>query len=664
MTGDGAYPAQAEGPVCPVCHWPCAAAERTCRICGWQLLSEYIAGPASPEDDRELASRLMARCQEHDLRAAVRSLKLGQTWDASRLASFYHLIRGGQPSAEKVDRLAAEVAVELAEPASMAGAGFALARLMSGEVDGIVFVEVGLDGMSAGVLLADDLGRPRQEDVAEVVPWSSVMPRLAADLDLRRFQLAGGIGVCGDGTEPDTQVVALGSLACAIPGDNLARGLADLITGVNGAHKVVAAGIGYGDPVLDVVLVRRTLRWAALEAVAGQARQLMRPVADIFQGSQAGVLAEIVEKAACLAPLRYSYELILVAVDAQDGAVTIDSCELFPPGAAIGSKASQEATVELVTPPHAADELLLPIVVRRGEKPSEWPLIQSLTMARASTKSTRLQATLLGPGQITVQTSPVAPHPSARAPAWPDVLDALPERLPRSGPIDVAFLVELAGEPIEVESRVRLVRDVVDHLVAAAAPGLAGGHDARVAIAGYRDHYSGYWPSAQDDRHKLIIFHGLNTVGAAREILSRDGLWGAVRRAGSAAPIECALRALWQDRRAWRDDARHLLVVVGSRPPHPPVETQDGRGPSDCEVGEDWKHYLGVLRDAHGVECVTIGSGTEPQGSDFARAAWSQLGSDGLFTIAAGGMARLVQKIGLAADARTAAYLTLASRAR
>lgn len=642
--------------LCPVCRWPSLSGETVCSVCDWRLTSGWIAGPASADDHRDLADRLAAACQDHDLRAAVRSASHELGHRADRISALARLVRGGQPSQEKVDRFIAEVSADnRSHQATTAGTGFALARLMAGEVDAIAFLEIGPDGASVEMIFTNDQGVPRSFAARGRLPWERVMPRLSGDRDLRGFQLAGGIGVDhGD---------AVGLGAEAVADDRLTTAFEYLIA--DASAEVAAAGIsgaraGRADPRLDTVLVRRTFGFTVLEHAAARARLAVRPVADIFQPPDAGSFEEIVRQIASRAPLRFSYELILVAVDARDGAVTVDEYELFPAGAVAKAHPRPEQ-VELVTPPHAAPELLLPIVARQGEDARDWPVIGAVAMNGAAPGSTKLSVSLGGPGTVTVQASPNALQPSARTPAWPDLLDQLPRYLPRSGPLDVAFFIELAGHQEEVDSRLTLVRGVVDYLATASSASTV-----RVAVAGYRDHYSlTHHRDAEEEDHQLVVLYPLAPIESARALLAPRKTWQAVpKQHYQVAPIEDALYALTQHEESWRRGARHMLIVVGSRPPHPPIVDSTGRQPTPCPYGHDWQSDLTRMRTEHNIECVSVLSDNDVnKTTGYATKAWNELAASGLFTIDKAGMDRLVQSVGLMATAATA-RLTLASERR
>src|SRR6185437_11613509 len=116
------------GVLCPVCRWPVRGHELECYICQWRLVGEWIAGSASAQDHQDLADRLAAARQLHDLRAAARALPLEFENRSSRRSLLTGFVRGGLPSADKLDQVVAELhAEDQANQASAAGTGFAIA---------------------------------------------------------------------------------------------------------------------------------------------------------------------------------------------------------------------------------------------------------------------------------------------------------------------------------------------------------------------------------------------------------------------------------------------------------------------------------------------------------------------------------------------------------
>ena len=324
--------------LCPVCRWPDGNAA-VCGECGWQLLGDYVLGPATWFDRREFDARLADRQRGYDLRAAVRATGGGER-DEERLRRLADLVRHGPPPPDQVDRARADVdasdpSVVLGHP----GAGFALTRLVAGQTQAIAFVEIGPDAISVQALVAGARGVPVPL-VGDSLPWTAILPLLPDDEDLRYLRMAGGIGEPpggpdGDGTDRDASTpAALLAVVDEAVGPVLSRLMAAAAAAArraDGANSLPSQARHR----LDTVLVRRSLRWRVLDAAIARARTTLRPVAEMVVAGNAGDLASVVRSVASQAPLRYGYDLVLVWVDQHSRAVEVKPRSLFEAGATI-----------------------------------------------------------------------------------------------------------------------------------------------------------------------------------------------------------------------------------------------------------------------------------------------------------------------------------------
>jgi hypothetical protein len=649
------------GTDCPVCQWP-GRGTANCPICGWEMIGGYVAGAATPADHQDLATRLGAARQQHDVRAAVRAVRAGGGSDPDRLSWLARCARGGGPSPSHLERISAEVAQEDARRmAASDGMDYALVRLVAGEADGITFVEVGPDFIASSTLVADSLGRPRRRPGGGALAWSELLTHLPAEIDLARFLLAGGIGAPG---RPAASASPAAFSQAAY--DVMATVLTTVLHEASGDVPRPLPDSGRGMPQLDVVLVRRICGWPVLDAMIEAIWAHVRPVTEIYRGITAGSLVEIVDQLAARAPLRHAYDLVLLSVDGHTGAVDIDPCELFPAGTVTGSGDLPEVRVDVLPPPHAAGIVELPIVARRGDNPWDWPRVDSHYLDVTSRTSTTLRVSLDGPGQLTVRAAPALSRPPTAGSKWPQQARLLPSRLRPVPALDVAFLVELGGyTEASVARRVRLVRELIGALDAAAMSQTA----VEIALVGYRDHFGVHSSNAtdtSDDREKLVVDCGLTTVPAALDFLNRPGLWQAVQvQDDYAAPVEDALRRVARGAVKWRRGARHLLFVVGSRPPHPHAVNPGGLEVRVCRRKLRWRRYLTELQSNHEVECVLVVDDPPPVdiGLKYIEKTWQELPAAHRFAVGSADPAWMVQAVGLVPDSGST-RLGLAMRAR
>ncbi len=300
--------------------------------------------------------------------------------------------------------------------------------------------------------------------------------------------------------------------------------------------------------------------------------------------------------------------------------------------------------------------LSLPIVARRGNASDiknpkvfkdsgvlerDWPLIR-LTAIDHRGGSTPLHIRLRAPGQVAVQAGSDVLTEDVAGPGWPQLLTDLPDRLVWEKPpaLDLVLLVELGGTTEAVGARVRLARDMVDTLGPAEA--------VRVAVVGYRDHFGKHRVDATPDREheRLVVGCGLSPLDRARSVFRRAERWDAVPVGDyRAAPVEDALRLVAGSEWRWTQQARHVLLIIGHRPPHPARAGRFGDPMLPCPHRFSWQHSLRSLR-GNRVECIAVLDQRAEPG--YAEQAWRDLSTQGQFTLKEADPARLTHLVGLA----------------
>jgi hypothetical protein len=603
---------------CPVCCWPDYGLA-SCGQCGTELRPGLAADVTVPGGDQ-----IGAACLRYDLLAAMRAASWTGERDYELLARLSRLVRGGPPLAHELEQAEVEFDAWTGQPrgASALGLGFTLSRLVAGEIDAIEFVEIAPDAVSMQTLVTNELCVPVCSGTGASYPWPGLVP-LPADDDLRMLRLAGGVG----GSEADDPAALAVAAERAIRQVVRLR-LQDAMAAIRAARP--AGGLdgapGWIRARLDTVLVCRTAGWPLLEAAATVARSVLLPVAELT-GRGAGTLADDVDAAARRAPLRYGYDLMLAKVDRRTGEVKADPWPLFQPGTVIRRHDRPTESAYVMTPPAAADRLALPVVMRRGPDAASWPAVGIATMPGSTPGTTQLQVRLHAPGQVSFHARPDVVSDDAAAGSWPELLAQLPGSVPGEMAIDLILLVELAGEPGVVARRVAMAADVVSRL---------DGAGTNIAIAGYRDHFHSYVPNAVAGRNRLVVGCRLGPPDGARSLLARRDLWQAAEIGDDyAAPLEDALHWIEHEGCAWRRDARHLLVVLGNRPPHP-GDVNDHANPKAavCPYHHTWRDILGRLRRDHVVTCFAVRPATEDLSLAHGDAehAWQEFCAEGYFS--------------------------------
>jgi hypothetical protein len=595
---------------CPVCHWP-QPDVATCRQCGTVLRGDYTVGLPTPPDTQAYSAALAADQRRYDLRAAVLAAAPGYD-DPALLDVMMSFCRGDADGASPESEAGPLIAgLSRTQAESAVGIGFPLARLSAGETAAIQFVEIGPDGIAVETLTGGSDGVPRRVP-GQARRWPDLVTGLPADdANLRRFRLAGGVGAGWTG-DPET-------LARSVR-DAAGRAAAtQLRTAAAGVGAETTRPWGVPAPSQDCVLVRRTSGWPLLEAAAGRVREVVRPIAEIVDLS-GDALPQVVEAIARRTPLRHEYALALAA-RGQRGAVVLDPFPLFRAGTVVHKHDWPKAQLDVRGIFPGVRQLLLPVLARTGPDQAEWKEVgRAIVDARGGAAIT-VRFRLDGPGAVTLL-GPAALAADDSAPRWPELLRDLPSRVPAGTATDVIVLVECGGDGDQARARLDLLDGVLD----------AAAHaDLRVAVVGYRDHGV--------ERSRPVLGSPLDTVEQARACSARLRAWepdrGGRRGPGrfgddNAAPLEDALDWAAHDP-GWRPRARHLLLTIGRRPPHPPVVDDRAHrvAPLPCKNGIDWEATLVSLRKEHDVECFAVVPAAGGARDEYTDRVWQMIGTAG-----------------------------------
>jgi hypothetical protein len=218
-----------------------------------------------------------------------------------------------------------------------------------------------------------------------------------------------------------------------------------------------------------------------------------------------------------------------------------------------------------------------------------------------------------------------------------------------AGSLDLVLLVELGGYERkagrDVAARLRLVKDVIGEFQAVP--------EVRIALLGYRDHrgfHERHEIGLPGREHRALVVGSTEGFGTPQDLQWRLGQhkwWRSVKvRHDHAAPIEEALSMLAQDSWNWRPEARHVVLTVGQRPPHPAKEGPHSRA-HRCENRLSWEEDVDRLRKNKEVEFLAV-LDDEPR-NRYAADAWRALSSAGRLQ-ARGLSAQLAKHCGLAPE--------------
>lgn len=603
---------------CPVCQWP-QPEVAICGRCGTILRGGYVVGLPTREDESEYAALLAAEQRHHDLRAAVLAAVVRRDSDHVLLETMARFCRGGSIGAsaeQEIERLIAEVSRTQEE--STVGIGFALARLVAGETAAIQFMEIGPDGIAVEQLAGQPNGVP-QRVPGTVTPWHDLVHELPGEAALRRFRLAGGIGTGWSGN-PE-------ALADAVR-DAAARAATTLLRDASAAIGEDAGSWGAPTARLDYVLVLRSPEWPLLKGAARRVRGILQPVAEIVDLG-ADPLHRVVDAIARRAPLRHEYALALAARGPR-GTVQLDPYPLFRAGTVIQRHDVPHAGLPVRAIFPGARQLVLPVLARLGAEQADWQEVGRAIVDARNGATVNVRVRLEGPGAVKFL-APAALRDDGSLPRWPDLLGELPRRIPDGMAADVVVLVECGSDAGQARARL----DLLDRVL-----GAVGHGDLRVAVVGYRDHLVEMSP--------VVSGSFLDTVERARAMSARLRAWEPDRwdpgRTGDdhAAPLEDALDWVATRNMGWRPRARHLLVAIARRPPHP-TDREDGPPTMALKCKVDWEETLVTLRKEQDVECFAVVPATSAPRDDDTDHAWRMIGAAGFIDMQTTSAEQLVQ---------------------
>ncbi|MFD7492672.1 hypothetical protein ACFV8T_09685 [Streptomyces sp. NPDC059832] len=500
-----------------------------------------------------------------------------------------------------------------------------LADLVDGRIGTVLFMEFTSDRVNVIKAVVDRSGIPRQTDAGST-DWDSVVPLLDPRGEIRRFQLAGGIG-----TLP---VVGRGEFDNA-----LTRWLRDHIPPAC-AHTVVLVDRRAGWPLLD--------RAAALLRTTYALRAELRPApaGPVAPGGAAGQpvplpgtdTEAVVREALRTAPLLADHTLLLARVDQGTGTVHAHTHVLFPAGSRLRHGETATAEITVYGGPSGRTPVILPVLADAAADGDGTVVLSARQTALTAFAPVRLSFVLRGPGEVALL-RPAEGTPDVRAtngsaeepPEVCSLVERLPRRIVRPPALDVFFTVEMSGaEPVETAERLAFVRDVI----AALTRRHGSGDGLRVGVVGHYDHVvreTDYSP-----RSLLLLTVPAGPARDAQASLARwrparheqdtvSSLEDALEKVASATARPCGTRTRPVER---------ALLIVGRRPPGTPE--QHGVLPA-CPLGADWRAGLRAIQD-RGVRVRTRLERSRPCSGHEADAvqrytadAWNTLSADGSF---------------------------------
>jgi hypothetical protein len=604
--------------VCPVCRTPEQDGE-FCAVCQWRLYDDPVLGELTEQDVQRARSALQAAGHAWDARAVALSAAGSEDRGGPGDGRLAAVIRGGPPRpGEKVPTGPPELSGNWSDSGS-AEYEKILEDLLGHRIGELLFIEFTPDRVSVIKVTVGGGGIPRQVDAGST-NWRSMAPVLDSGPEIRRFQLAGGIGTLPPVSRTEFDTTVLHWLKAYIP-PSYER---------------------------SIVLLKPRDGWVLLERAAATVRTAYALRAELARGREIpaeGTTPEAVREVLRTAPLLADHTLLLAQADPLTGAVRTHSHVLFPSGTRLGPGETASAQVTVYGGVGDPAPLLLPVLA--GTPAADGTGTEPLSVHRVTVRpleQVRLTFVLCGPGEVglvapgTGSMDEPAGADEAKAPKEraaldvPALITGLPRRIIRPPRLELFVTVELSGASEgETQERLTFVRELLTVL----ARHDGSGSVLRTGAVGHYDHV--IHENAYTSRRTLLM--PPVPAGPAPTALHAMAAWRPERREQDlASSLEDALKAVVPLATGARggEPVRRVVLIVARRPPGLPQ--QHGIVPT-CPLGADWQAELSRLRSA-GVRVMTradpaVGPPAQDQpgiaARGYADAAWALLSADGSF---------------------------------
>jgi hypothetical protein len=317
------------------------------------------------------------------------------------------------------------------------------------------------------------------------------------------------------------------------------------------------------------------------------------PGADVW-----ALLADVIADS----PIQQSYGLVVARLG--DGRVWLSSEPLFPKGAKRG------AVAELTVRNECTDEHGTVFAVVSWQEST--PRLLSADSARLPPGTHRVRAELRGPGLVRF-TDPASLTSDGRS--LSELIDSIPYSLNTGHEAHLICAIEVGGEAAQVAARLYCAEKIIK-TIAREWPEPA---QLKVGVVAYGGHrlerrqtgdpvMVASWRAAPTEAIRALGRLGAADLGYPDAAQVEDMLAAVARR---LAPAEVA------------EQRRTILVVLGDRPPHPPVAT--GAIPP-CPNRLNWEELLHRLVQRPDFTMAAV----RDQPSAPGAAAWARLGSSAL----------------------------------
>jgi len=281
-------------------------------------------------------------------------------------------------------------------------------------------------------------------------------------------------------------------------------------------------------------------------------------------------------------PLRDGYELVVLR-QGQDGLLTMDLQQLFPPDATSG----YPVDLKIRCAPSDDRGTVFAVMIRdrrAGATPAS-PRLRPIEVrsAKIPPGDYDVSAVLVRPGHVEFRGLPAPLVTEARP--FREIAQSLPARLPTPRPVHLVCMLEVTG-PEYLEHRIERLEELIN---VTEASGLL----LRVSLITYGPHSVGW---ATPDEPATAVAWATRSDLALRKLATLKNRVAPDLEYQRAAQLECALREvsrMFAGNNPGRD-GRPVLITAGTRPPHPErVDMHSEIIP--CPSRVSWQRVLGGL---------------------------------------------------------------------
>ena len=340
---------------------------------------------------------------------------------------------------------------------------------------------------------------------------------------------------------------------------------------------------------LSHLMLASTATTAPFASAAMRALRAAYPSTRAYPFRSGESVEEMLSEAVARTPLRQRYDLVILRRD-RSGHVEQELQRLFGSGFERGGH-PRECRVRIAAGGRYGTTFAV-LASDEDEDPVQYRVV-SMESADVSPGPHTLSATLVRPGQVLFAIDGLPVPMEADPRTLLEILATAPERIESLGRVHLVMTVELCGPPDVFDQRIMRARDLVETVAKESSEPVS------YSLIGYDGHAFNEYEGERDTDVDIIAW--ADTPQAVEGALRSLAANRKVRGNPPVAKVECALAAVANglpDQAGDQVLGRPVLVVIGTREPHPPA-----RDPRPwilpCPHRHDWRGIFVGMRDRH-----------------------------------------------------------------